>query len=49
VKWNAIHQFFLEDPIAPVGGQVGLPEGPGLGMTLDEAKIESRRDLRFEG
>jgi L-alanine-DL-glutamate epimerase-like enolase superfamily enzyme len=48
VKWNAIHQFFLKDPIEPVGGQVGLPESPGLGMALDAAKIEARRDLTFD-
>ncbi len=45
VKWNQIHQFFLKNPIVPVNGQVTLPAGPGIGMELDEAKIESRREI----
>ena len=47
VKWNQIHQFFLKNPIVPVNGQVTLPTGPGIGMELDEQKIESRREITF--
>jgi L-alanine-DL-glutamate epimerase-like enolase superfamily enzyme len=47
VKWNEIHQFFLKDPVKPIDGQVTLPTAPGIGMELDEAKIESRRELTF--
>jgi L-rhamnonate dehydratase len=43
VKWNEVHQFFLKTPLRPVGGVVHVPETPGLGMDLDEAKIESQR------
>ena len=43
VKWNEIHQFFLKSPLKPIGGVVRLPETPGLGMDLDEARIESQR------
>jgi L-rhamnonate dehydratase len=42
VKWNEIHQFFLKYPIKPANGQVTLPTRPGIGMELDEAKIEKR-------
>jgi L-rhamnonate dehydratase len=47
IKWNEIHQFFLRTPLKPVGGVVTLPDAPGLGMELDEAKIESERFVQF--
>ena len=47
VKWNEIHQFFFKHPIKPLGGQVTLPTAPGMGTVLDEAKIESRREITF--
>jgi L-rhamnonate dehydratase len=43
VKWNEIHQFFLKSPLKPSGGVVRLPETPGLGMDLDDERIESQR------
>ena len=46
-KWNTIHQYFLKNPITPVDGKVTLPTTPGLGMELDETKIQSRRELSF--
>lgn len=47
VKWNEIHQFFLKTPLKPSNGVVALPTGPGLGMDLDEAKIEEQRVVSF--
>jgi len=47
VKWNEIHQFFLKNPLKPVNGVVTLPTTPGIGMDLDEAKIETRQELTF--
>ena len=47
VKWNIVHQWFLRDRVAPVDGHVTPPAGPGLGMELDEDRIESRRELAF--
>ena len=49
VKWNEINQFFLRAPLKPEGGVVRVPETPGLGMDLDEDKIEKRRELRWAG
>ncbi len=46
-KWNTIHQFFLKDRIEPVDGKVGLSTQPGIGMALDESRIEVMEDLRF--
>jgi L-rhamnonate dehydratase len=45
VKWNAIHQFWFEQPIEPQGGVIRLPEFPGLCPALDEAKIEASEEL----
>ena len=47
VKWNEIHQFFLKTPLKPERGVVRIPDTPGLGMDLDEAKIESQRVVRW--
>jgi L-alanine-DL-glutamate epimerase-like enolase superfamily enzyme len=47
IKWNEVHQFFLRTPLKPVRGVVHLPETPGLGMDLDEAKMETQRIVRF--
>jgi L-rhamnonate dehydratase len=47
VKWNEIHQHFLKMPFKPEGGVVRLPETPGMGMDLDEARVEQRRVLRW--
>ncbi|MBV9542921.1 MAG: mandelate racemase/muconate lactonizing protein [Chloroflexi bacterium] len=47
IKWNEIHQHFLKTPLKPSGGVVRLPEAPGIGMDLDEGKIEQQRLLTF--
>jgi L-rhamnonate dehydratase len=47
IKWNVIHQWFLYQPLTPVGGVVKLPDTPGLGMDLDESKIEEQRPLSW--
>lgn len=47
VKWNEIHQFFLQTPIKPIDGHVILPTGAGIGMDLNQDKIETQRELSF--
>jgi L-alanine-DL-glutamate epimerase-like enolase superfamily enzyme len=47
VKWNEIHQFFLKYPVKPVNGAVTLSGRPGIGMELDETKIEKRIELSY--
>lgn len=47
IKWNEIHQFFLKDPLKPVNGVVTVPTGPGIGMELDESKIQQRQVVEF--
>jgi L-alanine-DL-glutamate epimerase-like enolase superfamily enzyme len=47
IKWNEIHQFFLKTPLKPKNGFVTVPETPGLGMDLDQDKIEQEQLLSF--
>ena len=47
VKWNEIHQFFLKMPLKPRGGVVRLPDTPGIGMELDESRVEAQRLVRW--
>lgn len=47
IKWNEVHQFFLKYPVMPVNGYVTLSDRPGMGMDLDEAKIQERREITF--
>jgi L-rhamnonate dehydratase len=47
IKWNEIHQFFFRTPLKPVNGMISVPTGPGMGIELDEGKIETERELRW--
>lgn len=40
IKWNQINEFFLKDPIRRENGHLLLPNTPGVGMEIDEEKIE---------
>ena len=45
VKWNAINQHFLAHPVTPRQGEVSANDQPGMGMDLDEAKIEAQEEV----
>ena len=45
VKWNAIHQHFLSNPVTPLRGQIHAPDVPGLGMDLDMTKVEEEAEI----
>ena len=45
VKWNAINQFFLLHKLRPQNGVLSLPAQPGLGMDLDEGRIEAMIEI----
>ena len=47
INHNRMIQFFFKTPIVPVDGFVTLPEGPGLGIELDEHKIRTRREISW--
>ncbi|MGI8404077.1 MAG: enolase C-terminal domain-like protein [Thermomicrobiales bacterium] len=48
VKWQTLLQHFWKEPLVPVGGILTVPNGPGMGMTLDPDKIENERVLSFD-
>ncbi|MCE2489585.1 MAG: mandelate racemase/muconate lactonizing protein [Anaerolineae bacterium] len=41
-------QHFQTTQYEPQEGHLALPESPGLGLVLDESKIESREELTFQ-
>ena len=45
VKWNAIHQFFLKTPVIVEDGYIMPPVDNGLGMILDNSKIETEKEF----
>jgi L-rhamnonate dehydratase len=45
VKWNAINQHFMADPVHPRDGALVASSRPGLGMDLDETRIEAREEV----
>jgi L-alanine-DL-glutamate epimerase-like enolase superfamily enzyme len=42
-----MHKWFLQHPVTPVGGVITLDDRPGLGMDLDETKIEEQVPLKW--
>ncbi len=42
-----VAQFFLKNPVKPVNGFITPPTAPGVGLELDESKIESERDIKW--
>ena len=47
IQHGAVGEAFLKHKTAPVDGLIDLPEGPGLGIELDEDLIESREEVTF--
>lgn len=47
VKWNQVHQFFLQDKVIPVNGQVLLKDKSGFGMDINTAVIAQDQILKF--
>jgi L-alanine-DL-glutamate epimerase-like enolase superfamily enzyme len=45
VQFQETKQAMLETFYRPVNGVVRVPEAPGLGMVLDEARLESKRPI----
>jgi len=45
IKWNVIHQYFLKTPVKPINGLIQLPKEIGLGMEIDEDKIEKEKNF----
>jgi len=47
VVLNETLQFFLKNPVKPVDGFITPPTAPGVGLELDESKIESEQDINW--
>ena len=45
VRSQPAAQHFHRRPLRPEGGSIALPEAPGLGLEIDDAKVEARREL----
>ena len=48
VQWNEIIQFFLKHPVRPVNGYVTVSDTPGLGLEIDDSKVEEKRLLKWD-
>jgi L-rhamnonate dehydratase len=48
VRIQERNQWFHRTILRPVDGSLELPDGPGLGIELDEAKIDERREFAFD-
>lgn len=48
IKWNEVHQFFLKNQLKPVKGYLEIPSLPGIGMELDESKIDTAQEMRWD-
>jgi L-alanine-DL-glutamate epimerase-like enolase superfamily enzyme len=48
VQWNMVSQFFWTTPLHPANGKVEVPDRPGIGVDIDEAKIAERIPLTWE-
>ncbi|MFW6062471.1 MAG: enolase C-terminal domain-like protein [Planctomycetota bacterium] len=42
-------ELFHRDPIEPTDGVLAVPDAPGLGIEFDEAKIDQRDELDWQG
>ncbi len=40
IKWNLVHQHFLKKPVLPINGNINIPNHNGLGMEIDDNKVE---------
>jgi L-alanine-DL-glutamate epimerase-like enolase superfamily enzyme len=45
--WHEYGEWFYREKHPAEDGWIALPEGPGLGLTLDEDRIEQREAVRF--
>ncbi len=44
---NESKQFFLKQTTKPVNGYIYPPQGPGVGIEIDESKVEAERDISY--
>jgi L-alanine-DL-glutamate epimerase-like enolase superfamily enzyme len=49
VNWHEYGQWFYRNRRLPEDGRISLPAGPGLGLELDDDRIETREEVACEG
>lgn len=47
VRLNKTTQFFFEDPIEPESGAIPVPDRPGMGVQIDDSKVEVETEVNF--
>lgn len=47
ILWNEPKQYFFEDPHVPEDGSMTVDDRPGLGIVLDETKIQERSEYEI--
>jgi len=47
VAFRQMSQHFLAEPLKPVDGYFTPPTAPGMGLDIDESKIESEKQLSW--
>ena len=47
IRAQETKQYFHDPTYWPENGDIEVPDLPGLGLVLDESKIESREDVSF--
>ena len=48
IRYQEAKQYFHRTIYRPEQGVVGLPSAPGLGIELDEAKVETRAEVTYD-
>ena len=47
-KWNEGLQFFFDEPVRPEDGTVTVPDRPGMGVAIDDSKVDARSAVAFD-
>jgi L-alanine-DL-glutamate epimerase-like enolase superfamily enzyme len=47
VRYQEVKQYFHDPIYRPENGSITLPTLPGLGMMLDESRVEARQVIKY--
>ena len=46
-NWGVIGEDFVRNVLRPVDGYIALPDGPGLGLSVDEKAVRAAKGKQF--